>query len=91
MATKYYCEVERNNETESVALFSDTIPTSTMYAFADACVDDETIFNAKIIDLDTGEVLYDVQEENSYAEMEREGMYDEIGYNPYMGCYDFDC
>lgn len=91
MATKYYCEAERNNETESVALFSDTIPTSTMYAFADACVDDETIFNAKIIDLDTGEVLYDVQDEKSYAEMEREGMYDEIGYNPYMGCYDFDC
>lgn len=91
MATKYCCKVERNNETESVALFSDTIPTSAMYVFADACVDDETIFNAKIIDLDTGEVLYDVQDEKSYAEIEREGMYDEIGYNPYMGCYDFDC
>ena len=91
MATKYCCKVERNNEDESVALFNDTIPTSAMYAFADACVDDETIFNAKIIDLDTGEVLYDVQDENSYAEAEREGMYDETGYNPYMGCYDFDC
>lgn len=91
MATKYCCRIEKNNETESVALFSDIIPTSAMYAFADACVDDETIFNAKIINLDTGEVLYDVQDEKENPIDVLEGCFDEIGYNPYIGCYDFDC
>ena len=92
MATKYVCQIEDDALfAEPVALFSDTTPTSAMYAFADACVNNEEIINARIVDLDTGEMLYDVQNERAYAEAEREGMYDEMGYNPYMGCYDFDC
>ena len=33
-------------------------------------------------------VLCDVEEEESY---DYEDEADECGYNPYMGCYDFDC
>lgn len=92
MATKYSCQIERVNLfDEPVALFSDATPTNAMYAFADACVDEDDITNARIIDMDTGEIIYNVQDARAYAEAEREMAYDEMGYNPYMGCYDFDC
>ena len=86
MATMYCCKVLHKGEEKSFALFSDETPTSAMYAFADKCVD-EGADNAKIIHLDNGVVLYDVQEDLHFDL----GVDDEMGYNPYMGCYDFDC
>ena len=56
---------------------------------ADQAADNSTPSN-KTTRPDNGEVLYDVQNERAYADAEREGMYDEMGYTPYMGCYDFD-
>ncbi len=92
ITTKYCCQVDRaEGGSESIALFSSDAFQGAMYAFADACLEDERNTNARIVDLDNGEVIYDVQDERAYAEAEREGMYDEMGYNPYMGCYDFDC
>ena len=36
------------------------------------------------------EVLAFVDEEGNFLDS-YEGDYDETGYNPYTGCYDFDC
>ena len=88
MATKYTCHVERCEGLydESVALFSDEVPFGAMYTFADTCLNEEDVSNARIIDLDTGEVIYDAKDERAYAEAEREGMCDESHYDPFMGC-----
>ena len=88
--TKYACLVEKDGVEESVALFSDEVPTKAMYLFAQTCYEEDDRFeNVRIKDLDNGEILYDVVEENATNVLE--GCFDEMGYNPYMGCYDFDC
>ena len=56
-----------------------------------------SIVSADIIDAKTGEIVAIIErdEEDSYDQEEEwydyRDNYDEIGYNPYMGCYDFDC
>ncbi len=43
-----------------------------------------------IIDDETGEVLVHCTDDNIEDEYPDDD-YDECGYNPYMGCYDWDC
>lgn len=60
--------------------------------------EDLTIVDAFICDAYTGEVVATIEKENEdfaddenwYADEWRDD-YDECGFNPYMGCYDFDC
>lgn len=59
--------------------------------------EDLTIIDAFLCDAETGEVVATLERENEdfadedwYADEWRDD-YDEVGYNPYMGCYDFDC
>lgn len=60
--------------------------------------EDLTIIDAFLCDAETGEIVATLERENEdfiedyeppYAWIEKD--YDEVGYNPYMGCYDFDC
>lgn len=44
---------------------------------------------ATICSGETGEVLMEF--EDDFDEDDYEPDYDECGFNPYMGCYDFDC
>ena len=54
--------------------------------------DDLTIVDAFICDAYTGEVVATIKRENEdFIDDYYEPDYDECGYNPYMGCYDFDC
>lgn len=57
--------------------------------------DDLTIVSAYVCDAETGEIVATVERENEDFVDEEwydyRDEYDEIGYNPYMGCYDFDC
>lgn len=54
--------------------------------------DDLTIVDAFICDAYTGEVVATIERENEdFIDDYYEPDYDECGYNPYMGCYDFDC
>lgn len=46
---------------------------------------------ADIIDATTGEVVAICKEEEESSDYDYEPDYDECGFNPYMGCYDFDC
>lgn len=59
--------------------------------------EDLTMIDAFLCDAETGEVVATLERENEdfadedwYADEWRDD-YDEVGYNPYMGCYDFDC
>ncbi len=59
--------------------------------------EDLTLVDAFLCDAETGEVVATLERENEdfadedwYADEWRDD-YDEVGYNPYMGCYDFDC
>ena len=60
--------------------------------------EDLTVIDAFLCDAETGEVVATLERENEdfiedyeppYAWIEKD--YDEVGFNPYMGCYDFDC
>ena len=49
-----------------------------------------------VVDSTTGEVLLtavpdDEVNETEEEEYEPDDEYSELGFNPYMGCYDFDC
>jgi hypothetical protein len=48
------------------------------------------ITDASICDNNTGEVIATILRDEEETE-DYEPDYDECGYNPYMGCYDFDC
>ena len=53
-----------------------------------------SIVSADIIDAETGELVAIIEKDEEDAQEEwydYRDDYDECGYNPYMGCYDFDC
>lgn len=55
--------------------------------------DDLTIVSAYVCDAETGEIVATIERDNEdFIDDEYyEPDYDECGFNPYMGCYDFDC
>lgn len=88
MATKYSVKYLKNGEWENCALFSDEIPVDCIAEFCDSlfvnpCIGAEKI---EVIDLDNGILIYSVNDEDDiYDDV------DETGFNPYEGCYDYDC
>lgn len=51
-----------------------------------------SVVSADIVDAETGEIVAIIErEETDELDDYYEPDYDECGYNPYMGCYDFDC
>lgn len=75
---------------ESLALMSDAVPISAMADFCRELSTDPTIGgdDFAVTDVDTGEVVWCLSDdEPDYPEDD----YDECGYNPYLGCYDYDC
>lgn len=54
--------------------------------------EDLTVIKAYLVDANTGEIVATIERENEdFIDDYYEPAYDECGYNPYMGCYDFDC
>ena len=61
---------------------------------SDKMTDDLTITCIDIIDINTGEiaVVFDRDNEDFYDDYLEDTYYDgEDGFNPYLGCYDYDC
>ena len=52
-----------------------------------------SVISADIVDFETGEIVASLEREEPEEEdwYDYRDDYDEIGFNPYMGCYDFDC
>lgn len=53
--------------------------------------EDYSINECAICDAETGEVIATITRDDEKDDYEYEPDYDECGFNPYMGCYDFDC
>ena len=90
MATTFCVDVQRQDKTwETIALFSDEALASSMIAFAQVQMERSEIFyhNATIKHLGTGEVVWEYFEGFEFDEPADL----EMGFNPYEGCYDFDC
>lgn len=88
MATRYSMEVcdAETGEYTPVALFSDIVPADVLH---DLCV---TLFeNTKgastvvCIDMETGEVVAEAADDPDW------GYNEDMGFDPYMGCYTDDC
>jgi len=93
--TKYSVSlIDKNSGEEPVALLSSKLCFDAIRLICNACVDDYTKQRAVAIDMDTGEVVYDTDDEESYYPDVYEpfdGQYDELNYDPYMGCDFYDC
>lgn len=92
--TKYSCDIHTANGWESIALFSDTCTLDAMQAFAWEQFECGNSLSAPydsivITDMDTGEILWDSNDAVDYGP---DGdNYDEMGFDPYEGCYTYDC
>lgn len=89
MATKYSIDVCADGEWETIALFSDVVPLSIMTNCARDTWDNvENASDVAVLDMDTGEILYSAAAERDYEPADID---DDCGFNPYEGCYDYDC
>lgn len=98
MATKYSIRLcFKGKDSESIALLSDAVPREVIGDFVDSLwsnvadwgEDDRILQWVDCIDMDTGEVIYD---RNSWDEPNLDwGFNEDMGYDPYMGCYTDDC
>lgn len=94
MSTRYSVSIYRDGEEESIALFSDKASISAMIMFADSQFDCGNSLtcpadNIRIIDMETGEVIFDWQDEHSWDEPD--WIDDDMGFDPYLGCFTDDC
>lgn len=92
MATKYSFDVldAETHDWTSIALFADIVPEGVLVDAALAIWNDiEGAADFAIVDMDTGEILWNAADAQEYECEEPD--YDECGFNPYMGCYDYDC
>ena len=57
----------------------------------------DTLMNKEFYEINSAEyeeaieILREIAEEDEYEDEIPDDYYDEMGFNPYMGCYDFDC
>ena len=100
MATKYNVAILVNDEWDSVGLFSDAVPMRAMIRFANCLLDEmEDCEDVAITDMDTGNFVA-ICDEDGWNWQETESSEDdwdideaslEMGFNPYLGDYDYDC
>lgn len=94
--TKYSVSTLHNGEWTGIALFADNVSFEAMEAFCLSHFDCGNALNdpandIAITDLTTGEVIWSISDAISIEEEDYEPDYDEMGFNPYEGCYDYDC
>ena len=91
MATKYSMEIcdAETGEYTPVALWDDMVPADVLH---ELCVTllgyTEGASTIVCIDIDTGEVVAEAAEEEPDCDW---GYNEDMGYDPYMGCYTDDC
>lgn len=102
MATKYsvrWCF--EGKDSESIALLADTVPREVIVDFVDSLWanvadwddNDRTLRWVDCIDMDTGEVIHDCdswdESDPDWPDMSKYD--DDMGFDPYLGCYTDDC
>ena len=88
--TKYAANILVGNEWISIALFSSSVQIQSMKDFVLSEAYCAKAENAQIIDMETGEIIYDYLDEVENSDEPAESDL-EMGFNPYLGTYDFDC
>lgn len=89
--TKYVVSIiHKDNSHESLALFDSKCSIESMIDFGRAVAVDPSLGakDAYVMDMDTGEILWNIEDEDEYYPDDWD---DEVGFNPYEGCYDYDC
>jgi len=94
MSTKFSATVclDRNTPDNwiGVALFSSDTPVHAMFNFCNAFANHSAVVGIRVVDMDTGEIIFDWwDEDNADPEPSDDDL--EMGFNPYLGGYDFDC
>lgn len=89
--TKYSIDIYKNHDWTSIALCSDIVPLNAMVSMALALGSDPAVGadDVAIYDMDTGEILWGLSSAEDYNYPD--DWDDEVGFNPYEGCYDYDC
>ena len=90
MATKYSVSINVGcGAWMPCALFSEDVPKDAMIDFVDslwANLDEPE--DIRLTDMDTGEVIYNRDSQDDDLDW---GFNEDMGYDPYMGCYTDDC
>lgn len=108
--TKYSVTVlTKDYNWESIAIFSDTADLKAMKMFAYTQYEISGARNIHLVDLDTGEILFDrtdiqgILEDGAHIvidevvfppeveDWEPDDIDDDMGFDPYEGCFTFDC
>ena len=91
MDTKYsmdVCDAETGDYI-TVALFADFVPANVLYDLCVALLEDtEGASTVVVVDMDTGEIVAEAAEPDDDLDW---GYNEDMGYDPYMGCYTDDC
>jgi hypothetical protein len=93
--TKYSCDIHTAEGWEGIALFSDKASIPAMICFADQQFDlgnsiDSPADNIRIVDMETGELIFDWEDEHYWPDDDL-NCDNDMGFDPYMGCYTDDC
>ena len=94
MATKYCFDIldAETREWTTVALFSDIIPEGVLVDMACALWNDvEGAADLALMDMDTGEILWNAADAQEYECDPDWGCDEDMGFDPYLGCYTDDC
>lgn len=91
MSTKYSMEVcdAETGEYTPVALFSDIIPADVLHELCVTLFENiEGASTVVVLDMDTGEMVAETAEPYDDPDWDYN---EDMGYDPYMGCYSDDC
>lgn len=89
MATKYSGRWCVDGASESIALFSDKISLAALQEWVDSIWENhDNLEWVDVLDMDTGEVVAD---RYSFDEVGDDDWDREMGFDPYEGCYTYDC
>lgn len=97
MSTRYSVDVFYNGEWNPIAIFSNEASPVAIEAFCLEQFDNGNSLlapaeNIRAVDLDTGEVIFDWQEQvPAVYNDEPADIDDDCGFDPYLGCYTEDC
>lgn len=91
MATKYSMEVcdAKTGEYTPIALFADFVPAHVLHELCVTLFENiEGASTVLVLDLDTGEVVAEAAEPDDDPDWDCD---EDMGFDPYLGCYTDDC
>lgn len=85
--TRYAVRVTENEETYCAALLADSVPRDVMVELVNSLWSNTCADHIDVLDMEWGEIVYKKTWENE----EPADIDNDMGFNPYLGCYTDDC